>query len=224
MRWSHDYLFTCFMVSLYYVMFTLNYQCILRGCYQFTDWKTSLLNNYSKYLSRVAIADICMRIFRVKKNDSSRVPVKYSNILLYNVNKNACLKHFILFHIDLNNSSPKGRNTFSIVESVDQFSLAVNFIKIISIYTKTCTKNHRWTHKKPRNFARVFHLAINLCQHLCINNTWTFSFPLYRSIHKKASVSRTTSSCGQFKCSMTLEMTSKWLRVSWTSDIAFNFL
>lgn len=66
-----------------------------RGCYQFTDWKTSLLNNYSKYLSRVAIADICMRIFRVKKNDSSRVPVKYSNILLYNVNKNACLKLFI---------------------------------------------------------------------------------------------------------------------------------
>lgn len=157
MSWSHDYLFTCFMVSLYYVMFTLNYQCILRGCYQFTDWKTSLLNNYSKYLSRVAIADICMRIFRVKKNDSSRVPVKYSNILLYNVNKNACLKHFILFHINLNNSSPKGRNKFSIVESVDQFSLAVNFIKIISIYTKTCTKNHRWTHKKPRKFARVFH-------------------------------------------------------------------
>lgn len=95
MSWSHDYLFTCFMVSLYYVMFTLNYQCILRGCYQFTDWKTSLLNNYSKYLSRVAIADICMRIFKVKKNDSSRVPVKYSNILLYNVNKNTYLKLFI---------------------------------------------------------------------------------------------------------------------------------
>lgn len=46
-------------------------------------------------------------------------------------------KTFYLFHIDLNNSSPKGRNTLSIVESVDQFSLAVNFIKIISIYTKT---------------------------------------------------------------------------------------
>lgn len=46
-------------------------------------------------------------------------------------------KTFYLFHIDLNNSSPKGRNKFSIVESVDQFSLAVNFIKIISIYTKT---------------------------------------------------------------------------------------
>lgn len=79
-----------------------------------------------------------MRIFRVKKNDSSRVPVKYSNILLYNINKNACLKNFFLFHIDLNNSSPKGRtklNTY-ILDSVDQFSLAVKFIGIISISSK----------------------------------------------------------------------------------------
>lgn len=65
------------------------------------------------------IVDICMWIFRVKKNDFFCVFVKYLNILFYNVNKNVCLKYFILFYIDLNNLSFKGRNIFSIVESVD---------------------------------------------------------------------------------------------------------
>lgn len=65
------------------------------------------------------IVDICMWIFSVKKNDFFCVFVKYLNILFYNVNKNVCLKYFILFYIDLNNLSFKGRNKFSVVESVD---------------------------------------------------------------------------------------------------------